>query len=97
MPKYQKRPIVVDAFQLTTANIRKFTEWPDWLAALFTQVHRGEPMLQYGTVDPSELILQQSSTTAIVHVGDWIVRYKPGYMGVYNSHTFDKKFVVVEE
>lgn len=97
MSKYQKRPVVVDAFQLTAENMRQYTAWPAWLTALFTQVHRGEPMLQHRPEHPSELILQQSSTSAVVHVGDWVVRYKPGYMGVYSSHAFDKKFVVVEE
>ena len=31
MPKYQKKPIVIEAFQMTKERRLDHTEWPDWL------------------------------------------------------------------
>lgn len=48
--KYRKRPVVIEAFQMTQARRENNSEWPEWLHRAWNQ-SRGTPGALYPTDD----------------------------------------------
>ena len=72
---YTRKPIEVDAFQLTRAAIANPTSWPVWL-----QGKRGADVDRRGSIYPvdrspgADLALRTADGEAIINPGDWITR-----------------------
>ena len=43
MPRYRKKPVVIEAFQITQDTLASNTDWPEWLHAAYQkpQGHKG--------------------------------------------------------
>jgi hypothetical protein len=78
MPKYVKRPSVVEAFQLTPDS-RHRTIWPVWMQEAWRD-HEVEPVKvgKDDDIDPDLLRLKDGKKWVTVEWGDWILCHFDG-------------------
>lgn len=76
MPKFCKKPVEIEAFQMTPEHRASNAEWPTWMHEAW-QRERGEPNSMYptepGTSDGTVSIATLEGEH-LVTFGDWIIR-----------------------
>jgi len=72
MAKYRKKPIVIEAFQMTKERRERNQEWPEWLHEAWNK-NNGET----GSVFPSEYPYSDGTDKLTVHTleGDHLVEW----------------------
>ena len=85
--KYRKRPVIIEAFQMTKERRRDNSEWPDWLHQAWNKDH-GEGAVwceDYPNSDGTDrLVIGTLEGVYIVSWNDWIIQ---GEMGeLYACH-----------
>ena len=82
MPKYTKRPVTIEAFQLTLEARRKAETWPDWLQTAF-RLPFGDEGAVRATRESSparrndlEIVTKEGLVRA--RIDDWIIRKPDG-------------------
>lgn len=82
MGHYRKKPVVIEAFQMTEAARRDNSEWPDWLHEAWNKAP-GEPGALLGCnfpnsngTDPLRIVTLEGALD--VSWGDWIIRGTAG-------------------
>ena len=78
MHKYRKKPVVIDAFQMTFARRRDNRDWPDWLNQAWNKSHN-EPGALFPIDFPDsngedELVIYTLEGLHRVTFGDYIIR-----------------------
>ena len=71
MAKYRKKPVVIEAFQMTLERRWDNSEWPTWL----NEAWQAEPGENSVWIDPADQLV--CGTLEGVHritFGDWIIR-----------------------
>lgn len=76
--KFRKKPVVVEAFQMTFARRQDNSEWPEWLNFAW-QKDKDEPgalcprdFPDSDGTDPLEIVTLEG--VLLVSFGDWIIR-----------------------
>lgn len=69
--KFRKKPIVIEAFQMTVERRADNSDWPAWLHEAWNT-----PMEQPGAFYPlaTSLCISTLEGSHVVSVGDWIIR-----------------------
>ena len=71
--KYRKKPVVVEAFQMTEANARDREKWPPWLLSA------SQGLSAHFCCDgPKHILIGTPEGRLNVSLGDWIIQ---GVMG----------------
>lgn len=75
MAQYRKRPIVVDAFQMTHRHRWDNLNWPDWLNRAW-QMDGGESSLNIDADDPKceRLVIFTKEGVYRLKWNDWIIK-----------------------
>jgi hypothetical protein len=78
MPKFRKKPIIIDAFQMTRTHRVNFTNWPGWL--MDASWRSENPMVSL-TAEPGEplreidkLMITTLEGILLVEWDDWIIK-----------------------
>lgn len=74
--KFQKRPVVIEAFQMTTERRGDNADWPSWLHCAW-QLDRESPGSLYPTKEgdaDGTLSIGTLEGQHLVSWGDWIIR-----------------------
>jgi hypothetical protein len=72
--EYRKKPVVIEAFQMTEERRRDNSEWPHWLHAAWNE-ESGLPGSFYSDTEfPENLFIGTLEGTHSVEYGDWIIR-----------------------
>lgn len=96
MPKFRKKPVIVEAFQMTRERREDNSEWPHWLHLAWNKSH-GEP----GAVFPSEwphsdgtdkLSINTLEGVHLVGWDDWIIRWPAGELYPCKPHIFEATY-----
>jgi hypothetical protein len=78
MPQFRKKPVVIEAFQITPETRASNADWPGWLNLAWQQGHDAA-----GSVFPSEfpdsdgtdqLVVRTLEGEMLVGWGDWIIQ-----------------------
>ena len=78
MPKFRKKPVVIEAFQMTFERRKSNADWPKWL-----HIAWNTPQTEAGAVFPSrypdsdgedELMIRTLEGNHLVSFGDWIIQ-----------------------
>jgi len=97
--KFKKKPIEVEAFQMTEARRRDNSEWPNWLHEAWN-----EPRLEIGSLSPlnypnsdgtDTLLLGTLEGVMNVRWGDWIVRGIQGELYAVKPDIFAATYELV--
>lgn len=97
MPKYRKKPVVIDAFQLTWESVLakspKEKQIPDWIA--------DDPAVKISLTDKIQnseyLMITTSNGEMTANHLDWIIRDENGDLSTCKSGIFEKTYELVEE
>lgn len=77
MPHFRKKPVVIEAFQMTEARRMDNSEWPSWLHEAWNK-ERGEAgalsRVDMDALLPDTLLINTLEGVHIVSWGDWIIR-----------------------
>ncbi len=97
MTKYcLKKPVVVDAFQMTIANRLPNDNWPEWLYAIWERdPHEGSLWVE----EDGSLVLKACDKTEVeyVEVDDWITMDNDdGYFQIVDPQHFVNIFELVQ-
>lgn len=71
MPKFRKKPVVIEAFQMTEEQWSHDKDWPDWLTN--SPDGPGTGSLQYWGVD-SSITIETLEGSLSVSKDDWIIQ-----------------------
>lgn len=98
MPKYQKKPVVIEAFQMTEARRRDNSEWPEWLNAAW-QKRAGNPGSLWCDVDPPHEHLHISTMEGVLNIdwNDWIIQGAQGEIYPCKPDIFVQTYSWVED
>ena len=79
MAKYRKKPVVIEAFQMTQARRWDNVDWPGWLNAAW-QKGAGETGSLWCDTDPPHTFLHIATLEGVMNVdwNDWIIRGDKG-------------------
>jgi len=96
--KFRKKPVVIEAFQMTEERRQDNSEWPNWLnqawqnerethGSLYPVVpHTGDGLLAIGTLEGEHL----------VSWGDWIIQGVAGEIYPCKPDIFERTYEKVE-
>ena len=92
--KYRKKPVVIEAFQMTRARMESSDQWPWWLREAWRK-HKTEPGgfgAYYGIYRINTL-----EGTHLVSPNDWIIRGVKGELYPCKPDIFEMTYEVVED
>lgn len=91
--KYRKKPVVVEAFQMTPERRKNMSEWPEWLKEAW-EVTIGPDVL-----DSSNQKLSCTTLEGVMRInwGDFIIRGVHGEIYPCKPDIFNKTYEKVEE
>jgi hypothetical protein len=105
MPKFRKKPVVVEAFQMTEASRWAMTEWPRWIHEAWNK-RWPEP----GAIAPMErvppcgvpghgdrLVISTLEGVHAVNHGDYIIQGVKGELYPCKPDIFDATYERVED
>lgn len=102
MAKYRKKPVVVEAFQMTKERRLDNSEWPEWLNRAWNK-GVAEPGSIFcasdGCLDTethTPLFIQTLEETHRISWGDWIIRGIQGELYPCKPEIFDATYERVE-
>ena len=95
--RYRKKPIIVDAFQMTEKRIHDKSEWPDWLREA-----ESRNTAQLGAVwlaenefaKPAYLyrVRTRKRLAVMVNINDWIIRESKTNLYVLSPADFKEEY-----
>jgi len=98
MPKYRKKPVVIEAFRLTEETRRDNRDWPEWMNAAWCE-DRGEvnslfPLTRGASTGPLGVGTLEGVMRA--DIGDWIIRGVKGELYPCKHEIFMMTYEPVE-
>lgn len=104
MYKYCKRPVVIEAFQMTKERRWDNNEWPNWLnKAWNTDPGEGSVWIDHNAPISSsrksaeDLVCGTLEGVARINFGDWIIRGVQGELYLCKPDIFDATYEPVNE
>ena len=70
--RFRKKPVVIDAFQLTEAVYSDPEQWPEWFSKPFGSPTRGSQL--YVFLDDGVVFVRTLEGYLRADVGDWIIK-----------------------
>jgi hypothetical protein len=100
MPQFRKKPVVIEAFQLTTETRTDNSSWPNWAHDAWNKPHN-EPGALYPSQFPNSdgndpLSIFTLEGVHRVDFGDWIIQGVNGELYPCKPDIFDKTYESVE-
>ena len=94
MPRYRKKPVVVNAYQMTNENALDYWNWPAWLQAGLTK----DPMQEGAVIRrEGEIRIQTLEGTQLVSPNDYIIEGIKGEIYPCKPDIFEATYEEVVE
>lgn len=91
MSQFRKKPIVVEAFQITQASRSNKDAWPTWLYRAWNSQNGAIGSLQEDPADPTgQLQLVTAEGTLTILWGDWLIQDADGELYICKDAVFQK-------
>ena len=97
--KFRKKPVVIEAFQMTQARRTDNSEWPDWLNQAWNKERWSKGSVYpdaKGTVD-GHLCISTPEGVHLVSWNDWIIRGVKGELYPCKPDIFEMTYEKVDE
>ena len=97
MPKFRKKPVEIEAFQMTEQARWDNSDWPYWLHEAWQKEIREDGAL-WCDQDPPHTFLHISTLEGVLNVdfGDWIIRGVQGEIYPCKPDIFEATYDAVE-
>lgn len=89
MPKFTKKPVTIEAFQITEETSKDNKDWPNWLNEAWQK-----PKIEPGAVYPGGEMLAITTLEGIMSVspGDWIIQGVKGELYPCKPDIFEQTY-----
>ncbi len=96
--RYRKRPVVIEAFQMTRERRRDNRDWPSWLNEAWNRESDAVGALQIDEADPSRWLLEIITLEGrhAVAWNDWIIRGVKGELYPCKPDIFEATYEPAE-
>lgn len=94
MPKYRKKPVVIEAFQMTPERRQDNSEWPAWMGEAWNK-ERDEPGALFPTepgIGDGTLSIHTLEGDHLVTWGDFIIQGVQGELYPCKPEIFDATY-----
>jgi hypothetical protein len=98
-PRYRKKPVVIEAFQMTPERRVDNRDWPEWMNRAWNY-ERGQPGALYPTIEGTgdgTVSIATLEGEHLVSWGDWIIRGVKGELYPCKPDIFAASYEAVEE
>lgn len=99
--KYRKKPVVIEAFQMTPERRNDNSEWPQWLHEAWnisnTEQNGVFPAKWHFVHAQDELAIMTLEGMHLVSFGDWIIRGVKGELYSCKPDIFDMTYEPADE
>lgn len=97
MPLFRKRPVVIEAFQMTRGRRWDNSEWPPWLHMAWNADPESPGALRIDYMDASKARLEIVTLEGVHNVswGDWIIQGVKGELYPCKPDIFDATYEAV--
>jgi len=99
MCKYRKKPVVIEAFQMTKERRWDNLDWPNWLNKAWQKTKGAEGSMWIDVADPKEekLVCATLEGVARIDWDDWIIRSAEGEICPCEPSIFEATYEKVED
>ncbi len=96
--KYKKKPVVIEAFQMTQERRWDNSEWPEWMNAAWNELRDAEGALQPKAAGADDGLLEIVALEGNHDVswGDWIIQGVQGELYPCKPGIFEATYEEVE-
>jgi len=99
MAKYRKKPVVVEAFQMTRENKMNPESWPEWLRKARRKWSWRKGAIWQRLGDPDGILIcgtHEDGRGVEIDWGDWIIREADGEIYPCKDEIFRETYEIVE-
>jgi len=96
--KYRKKPVVIEAFQMTEERRFDNTEWPNWLNQAWNKSDFSEGALSIDSDDPEKkkLVIGTLEGVHRINWNDWIIQGVKGELYACKPDIFEQTYEPVD-
>ena len=94
--KYRKKPVVIEAFQMTRERRWDNSDWPNWLHRAWNREHDEPNCFFSDPGDSDELFIMTLEGTHQVTFEDWIIQGVAGELYPCKPEIFEATYEAVE-
>lgn len=94
--KFRKKPVVIEAFQMTEARRWDNTDWPEWLNRAWNGEEGAPGTMQVANPGASALVIVTLEGRHNVSWGDWIIRGVKGELYPCKPDIFEATYEAVD-
>jgi hypothetical protein len=97
MAKYRKKPVVIEAFQMTKERRWDNSEWPNWLHEAWNTEGEGSVFIDADDTARQRLCIGTLEGVYKVSWNDWIIRGVKGELYACKPDVFEMTYEPVED
>lgn len=94
--KFRKKPVVIEAFQMTKERRKDNTDWPEWLNKAWNKPHNEAGALYPNSDGSDELLIYTLEGLHRVSFGDWIIQGVQGELYPCKPDIFEATYESLE-
>ena len=94
---YQKKPIVIQAFQMTRERRWDNSEWPEWLNRAWNMDGIGSLQIDDDDLKRERLVIWTTEGVMRVEWNDWIIQGVQGEIYACKPYIFDETYEPVDD
>ena len=95
MPRFRKKPVEVEAFQMTEERAADQSEWPDWLSERWTYPYGSEGSMNWNP-DSGKMVIHTLERAHRVNWDDWIIQGVAGELYSVKPEIFEATYELVD-
>ncbi|MBC8495155.1 hypothetical protein H8D36_03310 [archaeon] len=96
MKKYRKKPVIIEAFQMTKKRGSNNSEWPNWLHLAWNKESEEEGSLHLKTIEPRIMEITTLEGNHIVTWNDYIIQGVDGEIYPCKPGIFEMTYELVQ-
>jgi hypothetical protein len=99
MPKFRKRPVVVEAFQITRLTRWENVDWPEWLNRAWNKDRHEVGAVMTDEKDPAHPWLWVNTIEGKMQIvfGSWIIKGIVGELYACREDIFEKTYEPIND
>lgn len=97
MAKFRKKPIIVEAFQMTKKAWKAKSTWPDWLTNAYYKPLEEDGSLSWPSSPHANPIIITLKGAHRVSWGDWIIQEVKGELYPCKPDIFETTYVIEDD
>lgn len=96
--RFRKKPIIIEAFQMTERRRWDNSEWPSWLHEAWNRDYNdvGSLVIDYNDPEKARLLIHTLEGMMTINWGDWIIQGVQGELYPCKNEIFLQTYEVAE-